>query len=194
MSIAENSNFCEIFHNHKIAMDCNSSSSEDEEDRVPLPVEGRHSDTRNLPKFWSVYFMDDLSDGVLMWVNVTSAIREFLRRNPQSFELSEQDFVVWIDVNRFKSLVTPLPEPLNNFLALLRERPLEAINCLALALHQLICENGEIPKGSRIFPRIFNFNENIPLRKLKSNFVGKSHIISQVFYLPDLLLQKNLLW
>jgi hypothetical protein len=78
---------------------CNSSSSsEDEDHRVPIIK--MQNDSKNVPKYWSVYFTDDVSDGVLMWVNVTSAIREFFRSNSHNFEdIFENDLlVIWLDI------------------------------------------------------------------------------------------------
>jgi hypothetical protein len=121
-----------------------------------------------------VYFTDDVSDGVLMWVNVTSAIREFFRSNSHNFEdIFENDLlVIWLDIEKIKDIRVPLPDPLKDLSNLLRERPLETVNCIALAIHQLLGESGKIPKGSRVYPRLINFNSSIPIRRLKSNFVG----------------------
>jgi hypothetical protein len=151
---------------------CNSSSdSEGEVDGFDR--EHVHNNRSNIPQYWSIYFMDEVSEDVSTWVNVMSAMREFLRTNEECMPRMEEGFVAWFDCEKMKKLRIPLTDPMNDFITLLKERPLEAMNCLALALHQLLSEKSRIPKGSKVYARFFNFPDTTSIRKLKSNFVGK---------------------
>jgi hypothetical protein len=148
---------------------CNSSSDSEEE----LDKEYLQNNHSNVPQYWSIYFMDEVSDDIATWVNVMSAMREFLRKNVECMPRMEEGFVAWFDCEKMKKLRIPLGDPMNDFMVLLKERPLEAMNCLALAMHQLICEKSRIPKGSKVYARFLNFPDSTSIRKLKSNFVGK---------------------
>jgi hypothetical protein len=120
-----------------------SSGTQGGDDDVSQTLQTQSMVNRSIrkPEFWDLYFMDDLGDSpncILGWVHVTTACREYFRTSNAKFSVDQQSFVVRVDLESMKQLVVPLPAPLNEFITLLFERPIDTTSCCALALHQVM--------------------------------------------------------
>ncbi|KAJ7972447.1 DNA helicase [Quillaja saponaria] len=135
------------------------------------------TDPRGLADVLSIYFPQQVYAVEESWLNLTSALISFFS-TPSGQYLASQvkgeygDFVLSVDFQQFQKVCD-----LEEFYAMLEEKPKIALLCMSAAVHKAltsICENYMLEDGVKINIRLHNSPETmIALKNLKAAYIDK---------------------
>ncbi|CAK9114454.1 DNA helicase MCM8 (Minichromosome maintenance 8) [Durusdinium trenchii] len=161
-----------------------AGASEEEEEEEEEAMEGGGEERQALKAIesnWELYFPFNPFEPTLPWVRAVKMFRGFFERGGPGAKLLQG-----VDLEKATELVFDFvefckcveePHPLAKFEESLHSNAAITLQCLGLALCSLRANrnaaDGLGPLSNRINPRFVSYRPLTPIRKLKSNYLGK---------------------